>query len=775
MFNFMNNLNIKKKIVFGFGLILILLLISGIVAINSLSNANDNFQHYRQIAINTNNTGRVQANTLEARIAIKNFLQEKDPKYVTAYKENYKLIQKLIDGALDQSASEESDKILKEVKTDMKLYNQKVEEIVKVITELGVVDTKMAEIGKDLINNKLEPLMKAGSVSASRATKHMLLARLYNEKFAQSHKVADKERVLLEFNLADKYLVNLPSAIRNRKKEYKSNFEKSVVLIDKIDQLVDNGIDKIGPEVANNTEELKLAYKKQQDILGPALVSSNTNAKITTLIVIIISLAFGIFFAIMLSNKITKPILKAYNMMLDLGKGKLGTRLNLTEKDEIGQMGNAMDKLADALSDISVGMEKIANGDINYQPVMLSEEDEIAPSLIKIVDSLKRLVDITLNIVNAANNGDLKYRGASDKLMGSYKKIIIGFNTVLNEIENVFSDSGSVLSQLSQGDLTVAMQGNYKGDFNKLKENINNLTSSLNEIIGNVTDAIEATASASSQISSSTEEMAAGAQEQSSQSSEIAAAVQEMTANIIQSSSNANNAVEAAKEAGTIAEEGNAVVMETVRGMENIASVVMEASQTVEELGKSSDQIGEIIQVIDDIADQTNLLALNAAIEAARAGEQGRGFAVVADEVRKLAERTTKATKEIATMIKTIQDKTYGAVESMNNGNIEVEKGKELALKSGESLKLILDGFNRVVSEVNMVAVAAEEQTTAAEDISRNIESINIVSQETAKGVEQIAVAAEDLNQLTENLHRLAGQFKIDTSKIASVNKMLTR
>jgi len=210
--------------------------------------------------------------------------------------------------------------------------------------------------------------------------------------------------------------------------------------------------------------------------------------------------------------------------------------------------------------------------------------------------------------------------------------------------------------------------------------------------------------------------------------------------------------------------------------MNTIADVVRKSAETVKELGQSSDQIGEIAQVIDDIADQTNLLALNAAIEAARAGEQGRGFAVVADEVRKLAERTTKATKEIAEMIKKIQKDTSGAVASMNRGEEEVEKGKQSALKAGDSLKEIIKGAESVVDLVNQVAAASEEQSSTAEEISKNIESINNVTNESAGGIQQIAHASEDLNRLTLNLQDLISNFKIDSKDsnfVASKNRKL--
>ncbi len=338
---------------------------------------------------------------------------------------------------------------------------------------------------------------------------------------------------------------------------------------------------------------------------------------------------------------------------------------------------------------------------------------------------------------------------------------ITKMKTMENYLEENTQKMLVAMDKFAQGDLTVSLKvensdsiGNLFNGFNKSIQNIGNL-------LGSITDVVEAVASASSQISSSSEEMAAGAQEQSSQTMEVAGAIEEMTRTILETTKNSSTAAESAKNAGIIAKEGGHVVTETIEGMDRIAKVVKKSAETVQALGKSSDQIGEIIQVIDDIADQTNLLALNAAIEAARAGEQGRGFAVVADEVRKLAERTTKATKEIASMIKQIQKDTVGAVESMNEGTREVENGKLLTDKAGESLKQIIKGADDVVDVVTQVAAASEQQSSTSEQISKSIEAINNVTRESTDGVQQVATAAEDLNKLTIKLQELLSAFKI--------------
>jgi methyl-accepting chemotaxis protein len=321
-----------------------------------------------------------------------------------------------------------------------------------------------------------------------------------------------------------------------------------------------------------------------------------------------------------------------------------------------------------------------------------------------------------------------------------------------------------VMNKFADGDLNVNLVHDKDDDVGALYKGFNKTVATMRDIVKKLSQSVNLTQTSSSEISSSTEEMAAGAQEQSAQTGEVATAIEEMTKTIIDTTRNAGTAAENAKKAGEIAGEGGKAVEATVEGMQRIALVVESSAETVKKLGRSSDEIGEIVQVIDDIADQTNLLALNAAIEAARAGEQGRGFAVVADEVRKLAERTTKATKEIAVMIKQIQADTAQAVESMSKGTGEVERGKELAARAGESLKEIIEASVKVVDDISQVATASEEQSSTAEQISKSVESISNVTNETASGIQQVARSAEDLNKLTDNLQALINRFRIDDS-----------
>ncbi|MBI5810667.1 MAG: chemotaxis protein, partial [Deltaproteobacteria bacterium] len=197
---------------------------------------------------------------------------------------------------------------------------------------------------------------------------------------------------------------------------------------------------------------------------------------------------------------------------------------------------------------------------------------------------------------------------------------------------------------------------------------------------------------------------------------------------------------------------------------------VKSSAATIETLGKSSEEIGGIVTVINDIADQTNLLALNAAIEAARAGEQGRGFAVVADEVGKLAEKTAQATKQIAGMIETIQNDTRGVMASMNEGTRQAESGVQLANDAGEALRQIVSSVQNVTHLVSLIATAAEEQRSTTDSMATSVTGIADVAKETLDGIKQISTASENLSAVSAKLQDIIGAFRLDKEETVQKN-----
>ncbi|MGD8778036.1 MAG: methyl-accepting chemotaxis protein [Ignavibacteria bacterium] len=400
--------------------------------------------------------------------------------------------------------------------------------------------------------------------------------------------------------------------------------------------------------------------------------------------------------------------------------------------------------------------DKVANGNVDVH-VDIKSENEVG----KLANSFNKMVEnIRLSMQEIKEKSEAAERAAADA--EEAQQFAQEQSNYLAEKTRIMLDE---MSKFADGDLSVSLEELEKDDdVARLFIGFNNAVKKIKEMILNVGEATRATASASSEISSSAEEMAAGSQEQSAQAAEVASAVEEMTKTIMSTANNASRAAESSKEANELAEKGNVKVEENRQGIERIMESAEYTAKIIASLAGKTDQIGEIAQVIDDIADQTNLLALNAAIEAARAGEQGRGFAVVADEVRKLAERTTKATKEIAETISAIQQEAKEADESMHKASGVVNEGMKLTREVGEALLSIKSKTEVVSDEINQVAAASEEQSTASEQISKNIEGINSVSHEAALSTQQIAKAAEDLNNLTLSLQNLISQFKVDQS-----------
>jgi methyl-accepting chemotaxis protein len=372
----------------------------------------------------------------------------------------------------------------------------------------------------------------------------------------------------------------------------------------------------------------------------------------------------------------------------------------------------------------------------------------------------------------AAKGGDADFDASMKKAMGFM--LIIGLIGLVVQLAAGFLISNSIVKPLTmlnlligdlakgEGDLTHRIDYTRNDELGSLSNNLNLFIVKLHDIVKNVVkDSIQVVIG-SSRVHAMSEMITKEADGLATQAAAVATASEEMSATSNDIARNCMQAAEGGTVATSVAADGSIVVQQTVQGMGRIAERVRAAATTVASLGSRSDQIGDIAITIQDIADQTNLLALNAAIEAARAGEQGRGFAVVADEVRALAERTSRATREISEMIKAIQNDTRNAVESMEQGVHEVEMGSADAARSGEALQKITDQINTVTMQINQIATAAEEQTATTTEISGNIIKITEIAQKTTNGTRETTSASHHLLGMSEELMTILGKFKVN-------------
>lgn len=384
----------------------------------------------------------------------------------------------------------------------------------------------------------------------------------------------------------------------------------------------------------------------------------------------------------------------------------------------------------------------------------------------KLDEALQNLVDYQTKQVNARYTGAVADYRIARIVLGVITGILVLLSviiavTIIRSITKPLGVLTAQAEQIASGDLRVIIDNEAQDEIGTLSRTFRSMAEALGATIRQVATASAQVATAANQLHGTAERIATGSEEVVAQSTAVATAGEEMSATSHDIAQNCHLAAEGVQRAATAAQSGTAVVAKTINLMEGIAGKVTASAKTVEKLGVHSEQIGQIIGTIEDIADQTNLLALNAAIEAARAGEQGRGFAVVADEVRALAERTTKATKEISDMIRAIQKETRGAVLAMEEGVAQVESGTAEAALSGEALQNILTQINEVVTQVNQIATAAEEQTSTTAEIAGNIHQITNAMHNTSQGAQESAQAAGQLNSNAHGLQELVERFKI--------------
>ena len=393
-------------------------------------------------------------------------------------------------------------------------------------------------------------------------------------------------------------------------------------------------------------------------------------------------------------------------------------------------------------------------------------KEVVDPAFTKVSDAIDAVIKQQSALAKAQFEQTAKQ--ASAIRIGSIAAILIGAfmalgmgTLIARSINQGVAALVEASARLADGDLTAHVTVQGKDELSRVGLSFNQMASQFSHLISEVNASSEQVNQTANGLSTAAGQVAQGSRLQSEQAAAAANSVELLNAAFKEIAATSVDIVSAANNARELSSRGNKVVSSAVQGIEKVAKTVSESAVSISDLGQRSKQIGQILSVIKDIADQTNLLALNAAIEAARAGEQGRGFAVVADEVRKLAERTTSATAEISTMVGAIQKDTQQAVETMRQSSDDVRDGVALANEAGKALKDIRESVEHVVNMIGQIANSTRNQSEASESLTATVEEIARMAVETRSANEHAVSASEEMATRSHGLRSIISRFRL--------------
>jgi methyl-accepting chemotaxis protein len=383
-------------------------------------------------------------------------------------------------------------------------------------------------------------------------------------------------------------------------------------------------------------------------------------------------------------------------------------------------------------------------------------------------ENFLKLADEATTIAAESSEGKVKGLKTTMIILFVLNIVLLSFVWLLSgkKIAKPLSDLSGKIHSIAEGDLKATIENTNKDEIGELSQDLNKMVQAFGGIVDDILIAATQMSSAVDVLRTNSEKTVEGARHQSEQASQIATAAEQMSQTITDIARNASTAQESSKEAMTTAANGKEVAEGAVSTVNRVYTSTVELATMVEKLNNRASEIGNIVTVIKDIADQTNLLALNAAIEAARAGEQGRGFAVVADEVRKLAERTIKATAEITEKIGAVQQESVQTTKSMEEASGEVTKATDYIRQVGDSLNHIFESVQKVRDQITQIATAVEEQSAASEQVAKSIERTEAVSKDVEKMAGDVQHEVSGLIRITEELRNSTSGFKTKGSEL---------
>lgn len=757
-------MSIAMRIYLGMGaMIALILAVGGFAAFQTNSLANT-FVEYRGTAKTSLVANEVTEDLFDARLASTKYRLTKNTKYIEEMHSNLAEITELapelramMEGYPEQAELAEIVKLLQEYKAGMDSAYDLQQQRNDLVAQTAASGLKAREQLSEVMETALRDNDAAASSAAGLAATHLLLGRLYLERYLVDNKPEDAARSTEEIEISRVGLTNLMQELQNpRRRELTQMTMQDLDEFDAASTRVAEVIaqrnaiyarmDTIGPEALSRMEVAVDAVVDRQNTLGPAGQAKAETAIMIVSALVALGALVGGMLAFFTARTIISRLTTVTDGMSELADGNLDVEIQKTEdKHEIGKMTNAMVVFlenARKARDLDRKAKEQEKADREREEAerareaerekekRAAQERERAAERARL-ETLQNFQKDMERVLGEAASGNFSNRMSKDLDDAALVALADVINQLLEQTETNIDDIVSSIGELSQGNLGIRMKGDRKGAFLKMKDDFNAALTTLSATMADIMESGESVSGNAAHLEKASNDMAKRAEDQAASIEETSAAVEQITASIRQVVANAKSANEATKKARESADKTREVSNET--------------EESINAMTEASAQINRVVKVIEDIAFQINLLALNAGVEAARAGEAGRGFSVVASEVRALAQRSQEAVQEISQVI--------------DRNNQSVELGVEKVAQSRKALEGIIADVEVASSQISEIALAVEQQSVGIEEVNTAVGTIDKTSQTNAASLEEMNAASVSMSGEATKLAKALQQF----------------